>query len=164
MATGSRRAVFLRMNNSPRGTRNSEHRPRSSRKRRGAVGVIVRESRLLIIRRSRLVPAPLAFCFPGGGIEAGESEEQALVREIQEELGVSVAPVERLWSSVTSWGVDLAWWLADLPGEIEPIPSPAEVESVHWCSLDEMEQLPQLLESNRHFLAAVRSGEIRLAL
>lgn len=138
-------------------------RPRRT-KRRGAVAVIVRNKRLLVIRRSKLVPAPQKFCFPGGGIEENEAEEDALVREIREELSVSIRPVRRLWESITRWGVELAWWLADLPLAVEPIPTPAEVESAHWCTLDEMEALRDLLESNREFIGAVRRGEISLDL
>ena len=65
--------------------------------RRGVVGVVVRDGRMLVIRRSRSVVAPLVYCFPGGGIEAGESEEEALVREFREEIGVTIRPVRRLW-------------------------------------------------------------------
>lgn len=137
-------------------------KPQQPAQRRGAVGVIVRQSRLLIIRRSQFVPAPLKYCFPGGGIEPGETEEQALVREIREELAVPVTPVRRVWQSVTSWGVDLAWWLADLPSEHQPVPAPAEVASVHWYTPAEMAGLSQLLESNRQFLAALARGEISL--
>ena len=39
--------------------------------RRGVVGVVVRDGRMLVISRSRSVVAPLVYCFPGGGIEAG---------------------------------------------------------------------------------------------
>ncbi|MES1213405.1 MAG: NUDIX domain-containing protein, partial [Singulisphaera sp.] len=56
--------------------------------RRGAVGVIVRHERFLVIRRAEGIAAPGKFCFPGGGIEGEESEHQALVRELMEELGV----------------------------------------------------------------------------
>lgn len=129
--------------------------------RRGAVAVVCRERRLLVIRRSQLVVAPGAFCFPGGAIEDGESEEQALVRELQEELNVAVVPVRRLWQSVTPWQVELAWWSARLPSAAMPRPSPAEVESFHWYTLEEMAALPELLESNRQFLEATARGEIR---
>lgn len=37
---------------------------------------------------------------PGGKREAGESDEQALVREIQEELGVTLDPDELLFAGV----------------------------------------------------------------
>ena len=56
--------------------------------RRGAVAIVVREGRMLVIRRSRHVIAPLTYCFPGGGIEDGETEETAVVREVHEEIGV----------------------------------------------------------------------------
>ncbi len=130
--------------------------------RRGVVAVIPRGGRLLVIRRSQHVVAPRAFCFPGGGIEAGETEPEALVRELVEELGATVHPRERLWHSITPWNVSLAWWLAAC-NPAEPLaPNPAEVESVHWLSPAEMLELPELLASNREFLERVLSGAIQL--
>ena len=133
-----------------------------SSNRRGAVAVIHQQERLLVIRRSQHVVAPGAFCFPGGAIEVGESEEVALIRELREELNVEVVPVRRVWRSVTPWHVELFWWLAHLePGSL-PRPSPAEVESFHWQTAEEMLALTELLESNRQFLAAVARGEVSL--
>ena len=117
---------------------------------------------MLVIRRSQSVVAPLTYCFPGGGIEAGESEETALIREIREEIGVEVRPVRRLWQCVTAWKVELAWWLAELDQAARPIPNPAEVASIHWYTPAEMAQLPALLASNRLFLELIASGQITL--
>ena len=132
--------------------------------KRGAVAVVVRRGRLLLIRRSRFVVAPRTLCFPGGAIEGDESEAQALVREIREELAVTISPERRVWRSVTPWHVRLEWWLGQLDPHAEIVPNPAEVESVHWYTTQEMAELPDLLESNRHFLAALASGEIELAI
>ena len=127
--------------------------------RRGVVAVVVRKRRLLVIRRSRFVVAPRAFCFPGGAIEDDESEGEALVREIREELGVTIAPERQIWQSVTPWHVQLSWWLTRLDPKAILAPNPAEVESVHWLTPEEMAQLPGLLQSNHHFLEALDSGE-----
>jgi 8-oxo-dGTP diphosphatase len=132
-------------------------------RRRGAVGVIFHEGRLLVIRRSRWVVAPLRFCFPGGAIEGDETEEAALVRELKEELGVAAKPVRRLWESVTPWNVHLVWWLADVDGETALTPNPAEVDSVHWYTPTELAALPDLLESNHAFLQALATGQIDLS-
>jgi len=131
--------------------------------RRGVVGVVLRDGRMLVIRRSRSVVAPLVYCFPGGGIEAGESEEEALVREFREEIGVAVRPVRRLWQCVTAWKADLAWWLAEMPPGATPTLNPQEVESIHWHTPEEMSRLPDLLESNREFLEFVRKSPLFLA-
>jgi 8-oxo-dGTP diphosphatase len=128
----------------------------------GAVAIMMCDGRMLVIRRSRSVVAPLTYCFPGGGIHRGESEEEALVREVREELGITVRPVRRLWQCVTAWKVQLAWWLGELEPDAVPVPNPAEVESIHWLTPAEMARLPNLLESNREFLELVRRGEIRL--
>ena len=92
--------------------------------RRGVVAVIVDQGRLLVIRRSRHVVAPGAYCFPGGAIESGESETAALIREIQEELGVCVRPLRPLWQSITPWNVHLTWWLAAVE-DAQEAPEPA---------------------------------------
>ena len=123
--------------------------------RRGVVGVVVRDGRMLVIRRSRSVVAPLVYCFPGGGIEEGESEEDALVREFREEVGVAIRPVRRLWRCVTAWKVDLAWWLAEMSPDATPVGNPSEVESIHWYTPAEMAELPSLLDSNLEFLQLI---------
>jgi len=128
----------------------------------GVAGVLVRDNRLLVIKRSQLVRAPGRFCFPGGSMEPGESEEQTLVREMQEELGVSVRPIRRLHRSVTPWRVDLRWWLAAMDDHAELAPHPAEIESHHWHSVAELLAIEALLESNREFLAAWQRGEFAI--
>jgi len=130
--------------------------------RRGAVAVVLRGGKMLVIRRARAVVAPLTACFPGGGIEGDESEEEALIRECREEVGVTIRPVRRLWECVTAWKVRLAWWLAELAPGAEPVANPAEVESIHWVTLAEMARMPGLLDSNREFLRLIERGEVRL--
>jgi 8-oxo-dGTP pyrophosphatase MutT (NUDIX family) len=132
------------------------------RGRRGAVAVVLRADRFLVIRRSAHVVAPRAMCFPGGAVEPGESDEQALAREFQEELGVAIRPVARLWHSTTPWHVQLSWWQGEIPHDVRFAPNPAEVEAVHWLTSTEMLALPDLLSSNREFLAALAAGQIVL--
>jgi len=131
--------------------------------RRGAVAIIVQEGRMLVIRRSKYVIAPLTYCFPGGGIEDGESEQTAVVREVNEEIAVNIRPLRRLWECVTAWKVHLAWWLAEMDRAAVVTPNPREVASVHWFTPEEMASQSELLDSNREFLNLVAKGEIRLA-
>ncbi len=130
--------------------------------RYGVAVVVVREGKFLIILRSQTVLAPGMYCFPGGGIEPGESEQQAVVREMQEELGITVQPRKLLWRSVTRWRVALAWWLAELDEAQEPVPNPEEVESYRWLTPGEMARLPNLLPNNHDFLRALAEGVVEL--
>jgi mutator protein MutT len=136
--------------------------------RYGAVAVLLREDgRMLVIRRSKHVLAPLKYCFPGGGIEPGEREEDAVVREVHEELGIVVKPARRLWECVTAWRVHLAWWLVTvdgIAGDVQLRIDEREVESVHWLTPEEMAVRGDLLASNLEFLELVAKGEIKLEL
>jgi len=134
----------------------------TTRRKRGIVGVIVRAERLLIIRRSLTVTAPGKLCLPGGGIEVGESEPQALVREMQEELAIDVSPLRRCWRSVTPWGTNLAWWLANLDQSAEPVANPDEVAEVHWLSPAEIRVTKGILPSLPPFVDAWERGEVDL--
>lgn len=52
--------------------------------------VMERDDRILIGQRRSTDPHPLKWEFPGGKVEPGESPEDALIRELREELGVNV--------------------------------------------------------------------------
>jgi len=127
--------------------------------RRGVVAVVVRGQRLLVIRRSQHVRAPGMHCFPGGAIEAGETEAEAVRREMLEELTLTAEPQRLLWRSVTPWNVELAWWLVEIDEAANPQPNPLEVESFHWLTPVEIRCLPQLLASNIEFLSGWELGQ-----
>jgi len=59
--------------------------------------IIIDENGLVLAtQRSEQMKMPLKWEFPGGKVEAGESLEECLKREIQEELGILVAVGEQL--------------------------------------------------------------------
>ncbi len=53
---------------------------------------IIRNGRVLIVRRGR-APARGLFTLPGGVVEAGETLAEAVMREVQEETSLTIAPV-----------------------------------------------------------------------
>ncbi len=131
----------------------------SQPQRCGAIAVILRkDGNVLAIERSSTVRAPGRLCFPGGGIEEGESEAEAVQRELQEELALEIEPIRRLWQSTTQSGVLLHWWLATTSGT--PTANPDEVARWFWISFDELARHPKTLRSNREFIRAVKTGEI----
>jgi 8-oxo-dGTP diphosphatase len=58
-----------------------------------AYGLVTDNDRLLLCRLSDQVPEAGRWTLPGGGIEFGEHPEEAMVREVEEETGLIVAPV-----------------------------------------------------------------------
>lgn len=66
--------------------------------RETARGIIIRDNKLLLIRRTRQNSEGDIdnwLSIPGGGLEPGETPEQGVVRELQEELGL-IIKVDRL--------------------------------------------------------------------
>ena len=61
----------------------------------GVGGVVVRDGRVLLVRRGK-EPLYGRWTVPGGTVELGETLEEALVREMEEETCLRVEPVEVL--------------------------------------------------------------------
>jgi 8-oxo-dGTP diphosphatase len=132
--------------------------------KRGVVGVMLRGDKMLTIRRSQHVTAPGKLCLPGGTIEFGETEPQALIREMQEELSIEVEPVHCCWRSVTPWGTKLAFWYAQLDELAIPAPDLLEVAEFHWMDRHEIHQAAEVLPSLPRFIEAWRDGEVELPI
>ena len=123
-----------------------------SRQREGVVAVIQQDATFLVIRRSRHVVAPGKLCFPGGGIEVGESQEEALCRELIEELSVKVVPQTKLWESETRAQTRIHWWSAVISEGEALQANPKEVASIYWMTKRDLLEQEDLLEGNRAFL------------
>jgi 8-oxo-dGTP diphosphatase len=55
--------------------------------------VVWRAGRFVVVRRAR-PPAQGLFTLPGGGVEAGETLKQAVERELREETGLIIEPID----------------------------------------------------------------------
>ena len=130
-------------------------------RRLGVVMAIRRESdgRWLMVRRAAAVErAPLMIGFPGGEIEPGETQEQAVVREMQEELGVAVKPLRLVLEydlPDRPWRLFL--WETQLLSEALR-PDPREVAEVLWLSAGECIARPEALPGCRVFFASLAAG------
>jgi 8-oxo-dGTP diphosphatase len=107
--------------------------PPAERRRVLVVAALVRDQgRILMSRRRADQSFPLCWEFPGGKVDPGEAPEQALVREIREELGCQVQ-VGRIFDVVFHPYDDfdllmLVYQCALVGG----VPAPVQVAAVEW--------------------------------
>ena len=122
--------------------------------------VVLRENRVLICQRTEEQAFALQWEFPGGKVEAGEELPAALVRELQEELGITpvveqeIATVRHQYAE--GLAVELHFFLVrEFAGEIEN----RIFREVRW---EEREALDaeSFLEADREIVRGLRSGEL----
>ncbi len=109
-------------------------------------GVAVHDGRILLVRDSHGF-----WAGPGGWIDPGESPEQALLREVREELGVS-ATITRTFRPFIEWNVarsaePASFLLFFLGLRLEPGDfhlQPQEVTEARWFGPDEWPAVPML--------------------
>ena len=66
--------------------------------------IIFENNHILVTQRSATMPLPLKWEFPGGKVEPGETAMQSLLREIKEELDLSIQIVSALSPSIYQYG------------------------------------------------------------
>jgi 8-oxo-dGTP diphosphatase len=99
--------------------------------------IIENDDRFLIARRPAGRHLERKWEFPGGKAEQGESEHDALRRELMEELGVSVEIIERLTPVEHSYP-DLSLRLIPFRCRIiEGTPVACDHEELRWIGIDE---------------------------
>ena len=104
--------------------------------------VIVVGGRVLACRRAPHKADAGRWEFPGGKVEPGESSEQALVREIREELGVDIVVTGELGTDDTAVGdrvVRLTCLRAEVTGAL-PIAS-TDHDELRWVTPTELPDL-----------------------
>jgi 8-oxo-dGTP diphosphatase len=97
-------------------------------------GVLVRDARVLLCHRSADREwYPNVWDLPGGHIEPGESPADALVRELREELGVTVEPpADPPFTVIATADFDmLVWLVTEWVGDSSNM-APAEHDALAW--------------------------------
>ena len=119
------------------------------------VAVITKERKVLLIQRGPGVPDAGYWAPLSGKIEAGEDQAGALVREVREEVGMSVRPVRKVWENIAASGSHkLHWWLAEwVSGDFKL--DPREVADARWLGADEVLRLERTFEGDRVFFEKV---------
>jgi 8-oxo-dGTP diphosphatase len=119
------------------------------------VGVaLVHDGRVLAARRSYPPETAGRWEFPGGKVDVGETPEDALIREVAEELGCLVG--------VTGWLAPEVPIRDDLVLRVataalvdgEPIPRDGEHDAVRWLRAGELGEV-EWLEADRPFVGVL---------
>ena len=105
---------------------------------RVVAAIIVRDGEYLVARRASHKAMAGKWEFPGGKPEPGETDEIALIREIQEELGVEIKIVRHFDTSIT-YGIELACYAAELVGAA-PTTS-TDHDQLRWLKESELSSL-----------------------
>lgn len=145
--------------------------PRAAAPRAGqaqaVAAMIERDGKFLVGRRSASKrTAPGYWCTICGGVEAGESEAEAVVREVAEETGLSVIALEKFAECDTHDGsTRIHFWLTAPRGGANDATEPRLIGDEHdallWVSVEEMRRLePVFLEDVEIFARLVESRKL----
>ncbi|MET8544067.1 NUDIX hydrolase [Kitasatospora sp. NPDC004799] len=103
-----------------------------------AAAIVVHEGRVLMVRR-RVSEGQLSWQFPAGEIEAGESPEEAAVRETAEEAGLGVAAVKLLGERVhPKTGRLMSYTACEVVSGTAAVVDTDELDAFAWVTLAEI--------------------------
>ena len=92
---------------------------------------------------------------PSGRIEPGETQQQTVVREMREELGLIVRPLAKIWQCTTDDGSFLLhWWCVEEDGG-ELRLDPGEASAARWVNAAEFFELEPTFRGDHAFFEQV---------
>jgi len=100
-------------------------------------GVVVRDGEVLVALRGPGMRDPGVWEFAGGKVEPGETPEEALIRELQEELGITVEVGEPITSDSDGRIVLASYWCRIVAGE----PVAHEHAELRWVAPEDLRSL-----------------------
>lgn len=106
---------------------------------RVVAAVITKDDKILICRRSAHKSLAGFWEFPGGKVEAAETDAQALIREIREELQVDIQVQELICTSRTSSGdrqIEMNTYFAELLSATPT--SSSDHDELKWVSRSQL--------------------------
>lgn len=108
----------------------------------GAI-VLDAQGRLLLVRRGR-PPAAGTWSVPGGRVEDGESDHEAVVREMREETGLLVRPGALLGTVERPAAADEVYDIHDYSADVVEgsLQAATDATDARWVGADEIDGLP----------------------
>ena len=129
-----------------------------------SAGIIYRNGKVLVGQRRGVDRHPFKWEFPGGKVEPGETPQQALVRELREELQIEATV-----------GTELARYEHEYPGgsrvhllffsipKFVGEPTGQIFEQIQWIELVALPQL-DFLDGDLDFIKRLARGDFRIQL
>ncbi|MDR2030724.1 MAG: NAD(+) diphosphatase [Azoarcus sp.] len=121
-----------------------------------AIGLIVKGDEILLARSPHFAPG--MYSALAGFVEAGESAEECLRRELREEAGIEIGNIRYFGSQ--SWPYPhslMIGFIADyLDGEL--VAQEAEIEDLGWFGFDRLPVLPHPASLARRMIESVRGA------
>lgn len=115
-------------------------------------GLLIEDDRLLLIRHAHLGPSDVLWAPPGGGVDFGETMEDALIREFREETGLEVRVVSQAFTheflEPPLHAIELFFWVEQIGGELvagtdpEMGSGPQLIQEVRFHNWAELKNVP----------------------